>query len=137
MTGDKTYLKLLNELPHRIPEIIEELVDLHLKKSAGYGQPDDPWANFRKSKEIGISAEKGAALRFFDKIERLKNVLKNPDIELEDENIKDTCMDLAAYALIIYCLIHEKALDAETLIEAEAISKELHGKEVWIKWLFG
>lgn len=98
MAGDARYLKLLDEMR-----------ELHIKKSAGYaGDNPDAWANFRGSKGFGISALSGCLVRMADKYIRVQNLMKNPDNEKVGENIKDTLLDLASYALIAYCLKEEE-----------------------------
>jgi hypothetical protein len=43
--------------------ILDEMRDLHVRKSQDYGTDADPLANIRASEEIGVPAWKGAWLR--------------------------------------------------------------------------
>lgn len=96
--GDKNYLQLL-----------EKMKDLHIRKNAGYsGDSPDRWANFRMSEMFGVSSFLGCLVRMSDKFIRVTNLVKNPDNEKVGENIKDTLMDLASYALISICLLEEQ-----------------------------
>ena len=98
MAGDARYLKLL-----------EEMKELHERKNKGYsGDSEDRWANFRMSEEFGVSAFLGCMIRLSDKYIRVQNLIKNPKNEQEGESIKDTLMDLSAYALIAICLLEEE-----------------------------
>ena len=95
--GDPTYLKLLDEMR-----------ELHIKKNKGYsGASDDRWANFRLSEQLGVPAHMGALVRMSDKWIRITNLIKNPDFDQVGESITDTLMDLAAYCLIVICLLRE------------------------------
>jgi hypothetical protein len=96
--ADKMYLELL-----------EKMKDLHIRKNAGYAGQDnaDAWANFRMSQSFGVSPFLGCLVRMSDKYIRVSNLIKNPENEQVGESIKDTLMDLAAYALIAYCLYDE------------------------------
>jgi nitrogen regulatory protein PII-like uncharacterized protein len=96
--GDAKYLQLL-----------EDMKILHERKNAGYsGDSPDRWANFRMSESFGVSAFLGCLIRMSDKYIRVTNLVKNPLNEQVGENIKDTLMDLAAYALIAICLLEEQ-----------------------------
>lgn len=97
--ADKRYLQLL-----------EEMQDLHIRKNAGYAGLDnaDAWANFRMSQAFGVSPFLGCLVRMSDKYIRVTNLVKNSANEQVGESIKDTLMDLAAYALIAICLLEEK-----------------------------
>jgi nitrogen regulatory protein PII-like uncharacterized protein len=98
MNGDPKYLALLKTME-----------ELHIKKNAGYsGDSPDRWANFRMSEAFGVSAFLGCLIRMSDKYIRVTNLVKNPLNEQVGENIKDTLMDLAAYALIAVCLLSEE-----------------------------
>ena len=83
--------------------------ELHIKKNAGYsGDSTDRWANFRMSEGLGVSAFLGCMTRLSDKYIRVQNLIKNPDNEKVGENIQDTLMDLASYALIAICLWRDR-----------------------------
>lgn len=98
MAGNKRYITLL-----------ETMKEIHIKKNAGYAGMDaiDSWANFRMSEEFGVSAFLGCLVRMSDKYIRITNLVKNPKNEQVGESIKDTLIDLAAYALIAICLLEE------------------------------
>lgn len=96
--ASKEYLKLL-----------QDMRSLHVRKNRGYaGGSADAWANFRESEDFGISAFKGVLVRMSDKWIRTKNLVKNPKNDMVGESLKDTLMDLSAYALIGVCILEEE-----------------------------
>lgn len=103
------YLKLLVAAQSRVPGLIEDMRKLHIRKNAGYAGSANPdaWANFRMSEEFGVSPFLGCMVRLSDKYIRIGNLLKNPLDEQVGESVRDTLMDLAAYALIAVCLLDE------------------------------
>lgn len=94
----------------RYIELLDQMKDLHVKKNAGYaGQNNpDPWANFRMAEAFGVTAFQGCLVRMSDKYIRITNLVKDNSNEQVGENIKDTLMDLSAYALIALCLLEEQ-----------------------------
>lgn len=108
--ASQAYLDLLNRVGGRIPHILEEMRSLHIRKNAGYAGVENPdaWANFRMSKAFGVSPFRGSLVRMSDKYIRVTNLVQDPNNEQVGESIKDTLMDLAAYALISYCLLEEE-----------------------------
>lgn len=108
--ASQEYLKLLNQVQDKVPELLEDMRTLHIKKNAGYAGQDNPdaWANFRMSEAIGVSALDGCLVRMSDKYIRVTNLRKDPTNEQVGESLDDTLMDLAAYALIAICLRREQ-----------------------------
>lgn len=94
----------------RYLKLLEDMKALHVRKNAGYAGEDnpDPWANFRMAEGWGVTSFKGCMIRMSDKYIRVQNLVRNPLNEQVGENIKDTLMDLAAYALIGICLLEEE-----------------------------
>ncbi len=97
MAGSPEYLKLLDDMR-----------DLHIRKNAGYaGHSTDPWCNFRQCEAFGISAVDGVITRMSDKWSRVQSLWKDKNNEQVGESVEDTLMDLAAYSLILVCLLRE------------------------------
>jgi hypothetical protein len=94
MSGSPEYFKLLDEMK-----------ELHAKKSADYGRGVDPFANVRASTEFGVPAWVGVMIRANDKMHRIKSFIQNGD--LANESVEDSLKDLAAYALIALVLKRE------------------------------
>ena len=90
-------------------KLLDDMRDLHNRKNAGYaGQSNDPWTNFRECELFGITSADGVITRMGDKWSRLRSLWHNPKNEQVNEPITDTLMDLAAYSLILVCLLQEK-----------------------------
>lgn len=98
----------------RYLQLLDEMRDLHIRKSAGYAGEDNPdtFANFRYAELFGVSPLKGCLVRLSDKYIRVANLIRNPANEQCNENIKDTLKDLAAYSLIAICLLEEEEQNA-------------------------
>lgn len=75
-------------------QITEQMADLYEKKNKDYGN------------SFGRSIERYGAVaglvRISDKFNRLENLMLRGECEIKDESIKDTLMDLANYAIMLY-----------------------------------
>ncbi len=89
-------------------QLLEEMKALHLRKAADYGRADDPLANLRKSREVGIDPCLGAWLRAKDKVQRIDSFFLKGT--LTNESLEDSLLDLAAYCLLALTLRREEAL---------------------------
>lgn len=80
------------------------------KKNTDYtGDLSDPFKNFRVVEEMGlISAEAGVLVRLSDKFSRMAGFVKNGTLQVADEKIEDTAVDMAVYAIIFALLIRSK-----------------------------
>jgi len=87
-------------------KLLDEMKELHCRKSADYGSDADPFANVRASTDIGVAPDMGAWLRAKDKVARIDAYYRNGT--LKNEGVEDSLMDLAAYCLICLCLRREK-----------------------------
>jgi hypothetical protein len=73
-------------------DILKEMSAVHQKKNADYGN------NFHKRYEkYGFLT---ALLRLTDKMERLENIYEKGEIQVKDESVEDTLLDLANYAVM-------------------------------------
>lgn len=79
-------------------------------KNADYtGAGDDPFANFNTVELIGIcSAEQGILTRMTDKLTRISTFVKKGVLQVKDESIEDTLLDLANYSILLACYIIDK-----------------------------
>lgn len=89
--------------------LLDEMRDLHIRKNAGYAGVgnSDPWINFRGAEGFGVDPLRGILVRMSDKYIRIQNLLRDPDNDKVGESIRDTLMDLSAYALIAICVMEE------------------------------
>jgi deoxyadenosine/deoxycytidine kinase len=82
---NNTYVDYFND-------ILEDMKAVHEKKNADYGN------NFHKRyKRWGFLT---ALLRLSDKMERLENIYEKGEIQVKDESVEDTLLDLANYAVM-------------------------------------
>ena len=89
-------------------DLLNEMRELHLSKSAGYGCPDgtDPLLNIRNGALfVGIPPWQAAMVRLSDKVTRLGTFNKTG--RLSHESVEDNLMDLASYALLALVLYRE------------------------------
>ena len=73
-------------------DIAREIIDLHRKKNADYGD-----AAYESYKEFGLESY---LIRLTDKLNRAKMLYKKGFAEVKSESIMDTLTDLAAYAIM-------------------------------------
>lgn len=90
----------------RFHQLLETIGQLHDKKQADYGRPNDPFANVRASEDFGVPGWVGALVRANDKMRRLQTAANGGT--LSNEGVEDSLMDLAVYALIALVLYEEE-----------------------------
>lgn len=71
-----------------------------INKGHDYSDTDDRLANFRLSEMMGLPAWKGILIRMSDKMARLLQFSKKGLLEVKDESLEDTLLDLANYAVL-------------------------------------
>lgn len=84
-------------------DLLDKMQQIHNSKRHDYADDEDRFSNLALSEMMGIPAWKGCAVRISDKFSRLAEFAKKETLEVKDENIEDTLIDLANYALI--CII--------------------------------
>lgn len=83
----------------RFRKIAAQMADLYEKKNADYGD------SYSKSiKKYGAVA---GLVRLSDKFNRLENLILHGECEIKDESVKDTLIDLANYAIMLYMEVEE------------------------------
>lgn len=114
MANEKTLRQVSQLLPPQslsyLSLMMLEMVELHLKKAAGYSGLDTPdtWRNFRRSENLGIPPVLGVLNRKGDKVSRYENLVRDSrNDQLGNESLRTTLRDDAAYALIAICLQDE------------------------------
>lgn len=86
--------------------ILDELRDLHLRKTLDYGVDEDALSNIRSSADIvNLPAWAGCVLRMMDKMHRLKAFFRRGRVEFD--GLSDTLKDIACYAVIAEVLRRE------------------------------
>ena len=92
----------------RFYTLLDEIADLHSRKSYDYTPASDPLANFRRSENIGIPAWKGTLVRMGDKWGRIEQLASGK--EPKNESLRDTLVDIAVYALLNVLLLEDDAV---------------------------
>ena len=105
MTNLKRYIMSQTE---RFYELLEKMQATHDAKRHDYANTDDVFANFRTCELAGIPAWKGCCIRIGDKFSRIMGFAKKEKLEVKDESIKDTLIDLANYSIIALILYEEE-----------------------------
>ena len=86
-------------------DILKEMSEVHQRKNADYGN------NFHKRYEkYGFLT---ALLRLTDKMERLENIYEKGEIQVKDESVEDTLLDLANYAVMTIVELRNNKKGAE------------------------
>ena len=88
-------------------KLLDKIEEIHSNKNHDYSGEGDPFRNFKMSEAMGIPAWKGCLIRMGDKYSRLCSFARKEEYKVKDENIEDTLMDLAIYALIDIILYRE------------------------------
>lgn len=87
--------------------LLDELRDLHLRKTLDYGVDEDALANIRSSADVvNMPAWAGCILRISDKMHRLKAYFRRGKVEFD--GLSDTLKDIACYAVIAEVLRREE-----------------------------
>jgi hypothetical protein len=108
MRGDSLMKSEVHPTSQAYFDLLDEMRQLHLSKSAGYGCPDgtDPLLNIRNGALfVGIPPWQAAMVRLSDKVTRLATFNKTG--RLSHESVEDNLMDLASYALLALVLYRE------------------------------
>ena len=87
-------------------QVLDELRELHLRKTLDYGVDEDALANIRLSADVvNMPAWAGCILRISDKMHRLKAYFRRGRVEFD--GIEDTLKDIACYSVIAEVLRRE------------------------------
>ncbi len=100
----KEYLKY-----HR--EFCDKMIEITKRKNADYtGATDNPFKNFELVERLEItSTEIGFLTRMTDKLARLIAFQQNGRLEVLDESIEDTLIDLGNYSALLGGYLKSKA----------------------------
>lgn len=97
------------------------MIQISIKKNSDYtAGSGDPFANFRLAETLGFSSvETGILVRMTDKMARLRCLTEGRRLQVKDETIEDTLLDLANYALILRSYIYHTSRPASVLTDEE------------------
>lgn len=104
----------------------EKMQAITVAKNADYtGAGDDPFANFSNiANNGGASAEQGFLVRMNDKMGRISSFVEKGILEVKDESIEDTLIDLANYAILMAGFIKSRK-SLEVIEEHEELLQRL------------
>lgn len=82
---------------------LAKMLEITKKKNADYtGTGDDPFANFVRVEMLGIcSTEQGFLTRMFDKFSRIISFVQKGELQVKEESVEDTLLDLSIYSLLM------------------------------------
>src|SRR5690242_10231263 len=91
-------------------ECCEKMHDITTRKNSDYtGETDNPFFNFTRSELIGNgTTEQGFITRMMDKISRLISFSQRGFLQVKDESVEDTLLDLANYCILMSGYIKSK-----------------------------
>lgn len=100
------YLKFAEETMHK-------MLTISRKKNKDYtGGTTDPFANFSRVEPLGVcSTEQGFLVRITDKLCRIASFVKQGELEVKDESVQDTLMDMANYCILMLGYLESKKHD--------------------------
>jgi hypothetical protein len=108
-TGDSILAKQSDDIRPGSREflaVLDELKQLHLRKTLDYGVDEDALSNIRQSSDVvNMPAWAGCILRISDKMHRLKAYFRRGKCEFD--GVEDTLKDIACYAAIALVLHRE------------------------------
>lgn len=87
-----------------------KMIEITKAKNSDYtGRGDDPFANFRRCEQLDIcSAEQGFMTRMTDKLARINSFCQKGTLQVKDESVTDTLLDLANYSILMAGFIKSK-----------------------------
>lgn len=92
-------------------EMCHMALELMKKKNADYAGSDghNPFANFTRSEALGIcSTEQSFLVRMTDKMSRLSSFAAKGKLDVEDESVYDTLIDLINYSVLLAAYLKQK-----------------------------
>lgn len=89
--------------------VCNEINGLLTQKNSAYGTSVN-----ETFKDYGLTAY---AIRLQDKVNRLRTLIKNPDISEDDEKIEDTLRDLAGYAILAIAQLRDEKKHSSELVK--------------------
>lgn len=93
--------EFVSESPIGFNALANEMTDLYARKNRDYGNSFD-----RSMGKFGLVV---AAIRIGDKVNRLQSLIaKRGEAEVKDENLADTFIDLACYAIMTLMWMEER-----------------------------
>lgn len=91
-------------------KICTKMMEITRAKNADYtGVGSDPFSNFTRVELLGnCSTEQGFVTRMVDKLSRIISFVQKGILEVKDESVEDTLIDLANYCILFSGYIKHK-----------------------------
>lgn len=88
----------------------DKMVEITKAKNADYtGAGDDPFANFKIVQTFGcVNVEQGFFTRMCDKMSRISSFIEKGTLQVKDESVEDTLLDIANYAILFRGYLESK-----------------------------
>jgi hypothetical protein len=88
--------------------LMQEARELMLRKNHDYTSGSgDPYANFRTASSFGVHPAVGIVIRVGDKLQRIRTFAERGGLAVGDEGVRDACLDVINYAVLVYGLLTE------------------------------
>lgn len=84
-------------------QLTKRMTKITRAKNADYtgATGDDPFSNFSRVSDLGVcSTEQGFMVRILDKYMRINSFVQLGSLQVKDESVEDTLLDLANYCLL-------------------------------------
>ena len=101
---------MLPEQKQQIEHMLELMRNTMINKGHDYAGLDT-LANFKEVNRIGIDTPRSIFVRLSDKYMRLTRFLNTDELKVTDEQIEDTLLDLANYAVLMSVAFKEKKVE--------------------------
>lgn len=90
----------------------KRMIEITKAKNADYsGAGDDPFSNFRQIEHLIKTVPRvvmiGMLTRMSDKMSRIASFVEKGNLQVKDESVKDTLLDVANYAILFMGIIEE------------------------------
>ena len=92
-------------------EMCKTALELMKKKNSDYAGSggNNPFANFTRSEALGIcTTEQSFLVRMTDKMSRLSSFAAKGKLDVEDESVYDTLIDLINYSVLLAAYLKQK-----------------------------
>lgn len=113
----------LQQLYRLHDELTRSAGALMVKKNRDYTANAGPFANFDTATMYGVHRVKGALVRLNDKLQRINSFIERGVLDVEDESVEDTIIDVINYAVLIAAMIRAEK-------EEECFARERDREEV-------
>lgn len=99
------------ELLKNHQELCRKAYELMQRKNHDYAGRggESPFANFTRCESMGIcTTEQGFLVRMTDKMSRLSSFIEAGTLQVKDESVEDTILDIINYAVLFQSYLQEK-----------------------------